>query len=84
MPAKELSTLIRLSRANYSLNFPCFANAVTKVWDTFVSAVSGEDSKIRSTVRLFYFRGFAKAKLRLRVKKHSLGFFHSRNVELLR
>ena len=36
MPAKELSTLIRLSRANYSLNFPCFANAVAKVWYTFV------------------------------------------------
>lgn len=84
MPAKELSTLIRLSRANYSLNFPCFANAVTKVWYTFVECRQWRGCKNPFLCPAFLFPWFCQGKTQVQSKKALLGFLHSRNVELLR
>ena len=84
MPAKELSTLIRLSRANYSLNFPCFANAVTKVWYTFVECRQWRGCENPFLCPAFLFPWFCQSKTQVQSKKALLGFLHSRNVELLR
>ena len=70
MPAEELSTLISLSRANYSLKVsPCFANAGVKVWENFMECRQWRGCKNPFLCTAFLFPWFCKSKTPVQGKK---------------